>query len=346
MEIRGFDVPTMVVLSAVLARGSYERSKGTGDFISKRVKRLVIPTWIFLVGFYVCMLIVGKLPSYSDVIKSFFFQRDSGIAGYVWIIWIYILWIFLVGFYVCMLIVGKLPSYSDVIKSFFFQRDSGIAGYVWIIWIYILCACVVPVYEKIERNMSTKKALIIIFFTTIGYELICKYTMLYEYRILYYTIFSIIPYGIITCIAMLYSNLKKSEKSRIIVSLLGMHLIYVFILAKEGYVSVNLFKYPARFYYWSYGVPIGFLLIELFKKLDLKLRNSGMIVFVSKHSLWIYLWHIFALAIVKYVIGIENWIIQFIFVFGFSIIATLVQVKIIKSIQKIYDKQILKYFLC
>lgn len=299
MEIRGFDVPTMVVLSAVLARGSFERSKGTGDFISKRVKRLVIPTWIFLVGFYVCMFIVGKLPSYNDVIKSFFFQRDSGIAGYV-----------------------------------------------WIIWIYILCACVVPVYEKIERNMSTKKALIIIFFTTIGYELICKYTMLYEYRILYYTIFSIIPYGIITCIAMLYSNLKKSEKSRIIVSLLGMHLIYVFILAKEGYVSVNLFKYPARFYYWSYGVPIGFLLIELFKKLDLKLRNSGMIVFVSKHSLWIYLWHIFALAIVKYVIGIENWIIQFIFVFGFSIIATLVQVKIIKSIQKIYDKQILKYFLC
>ena len=299
MEIRGFDVPTMVVLSAVLARGSYERSKGTGDFISKRVKRLVIPTWIFLVGFYVCMLIVGKLPSYSDVIKSFFFQRDSGIAGYV-----------------------------------------------WIIWIYILCACVVPVYEKIERNMSTKKVLIIIFFITIGYELICKYTMLYEYRILYYTIFSITPYGIITCIAMLYSNLKKSEKSRIIVSLLVMHLIYIFMLAKEGYVSLNLFKYPARFYYWSYGVPIGFLLIEMFKKLDLKLRDSGMIVFVSKHSLWIYLWHIFALAIVKYVIGIENWIIQFVFVFGFSIIVTLVQVKIIKSIQKIYDKQILKYFLC
>lgn len=299
MEIRGFDVPTMMVLSAVLARGSYERSKGTGDFISKRVKRLVIPTWIFLVGFYVCMLIVGKLPSYSDVIKSFFFQRDSGIAGYV-----------------------------------------------WIIWIYILCACVVPVYEKIERNMSTKKVLIIIFFITIGYELICKYTMLYEYRILYYTIFSITPYGIITCIAMLYSNLKKSEKSRIIVSLLVMHLIYIFMLAKEGYVSLNLFKYPARFYYWSYGVPIGFLLIEMFKKLDLKLRDSGMIVFVSKHSLWIYLWHIFALAIVKYVIGIENWIIQFVFVFGFSIIVTLVQVKIIKSIQKIYDKQILKYFLC
>lgn len=301
MEIRGFDVPTMVVLSGILAKSSYERSNNSYEFIIRRVKRLVIPTWIFLVGFYICMFFVGQMPSYSDIFKSFLFQRDSGLAGYV-----------------------------------------------WVIWIYILCALVVPFYSKIISKRNKKHILYIIITIIVIYELVCKYTLLFESRILYYTLFSIIPYGIITWLAMLYTNLNKNNKIQLIVGLLSAHLICVVIamLGEEGYIQLTTFKYPARFYYWSYGVPVGFLLIELFKKLDFQLKESNLIVFVSKHSLWIYLWHIFALAVVKYVFKFDSWILQFCFVFGISLIITLIQIKIVSKIKKIKDVEFLKYFLC
>ena len=96
MEIRGFDVIAMVVLSSILAKSSLKRSSSSKNFIKKRIKRLVIPTWIFLIFMYFCMFIIGKLPTFWDIFKSFFFQRDCGIVGYVWIIWIYILCAFMI----------------------------------------------------------------------------------------------------------------------------------------------------------------------------------------------------------------------------------------------------------
>lgn len=300
MEIRGFDVVTMIILSSILAEKSYLGFENMFSYIIKRVKRLVIPTWFFL------------------------------------------LW-----FYVCMFFVGKLPKYEEIIKAFFFQRDSGIVGYVWIIWIYILCAFTVPIYIKIKTTLKNMDKFCIIIFIIIIYELICEYTTLSNSRILYYTIFSIIPYGIVTWIAMFYNELNKINKLKINILILILHILYLLLLMRvtKEYISLNSFKYPARFYYFSYGIFIGFILIEIFKKLDLKIKEKGIIFFVSTHSLWIYLWHIFALALVKYVFRLENWIIQFIFVFMFSLLFTFIQVKIASKIKDLYGLKFLKYFL-
>ena len=300
-EIRGFDVVTMVILSGILAEKSYLSSENTFKYIIKRVKRLVIPTWIFLVGFYICMFLVGKLPRYEEIFKAFFFQRDSGIVGYV-----------------------------------------------WIIWIYILCSFVVPIYVKIKNYIRIKDKFYIIIFIIVMYELICEYTNFSNSRVLYYTIFSIIPYGIITWIVMFYNELNNINKLKFNILMLSLHMFYLILLMKisREYVSLNSFKYPARFYYFSYGIFMGFILIEIFKKLDIKLKGNNIILFVSKYSLWIYLWHIFVLALMKYIFQLENWIIQFSFVFIFSLLFTFIQVKIILKIKKLYNFKQLNYFLC
>ena len=94
MMFRSFDVPCMVILSAFLAERSYQKYE-TKNFstISKyyisRIKRLVIPTWIFLC-FYFFILIVFFKERYSIKIYVFsFFLTRYGI-GYVWIILIYL----------------------------------------------------------------------------------------------------------------------------------------------------------------------------------------------------------------------------------------------------------------
>lgn len=90
-EIRGFDVPMMVLISGFLATTSITKTSSTFEYLKKRIKRLVIPSWIFLLLFYAAMLIIGQKPQIMNVVKSLFFQRDCGLAGGVWIIWVYLI---------------------------------------------------------------------------------------------------------------------------------------------------------------------------------------------------------------------------------------------------------------
>ena len=91
--LRNFDVPLMVILSSILASRSfakYSKSKASAvNYYISRVKRLVIPTWIFLVFYFLYIFIVtGQRASINYYIDSFLLTRYG--IGYVWIILIYL----------------------------------------------------------------------------------------------------------------------------------------------------------------------------------------------------------------------------------------------------------------
>lgn len=92
MMLRSFDVPLMVILSAILAEQSYRRfeenSLQVKDYYFSRIKRLVLPTWIFLLLYFVLRFIAkGELLEVKYYIASFSLTRYG--IGYVWIILIY-----------------------------------------------------------------------------------------------------------------------------------------------------------------------------------------------------------------------------------------------------------------
>lgn len=102
MQIRNFDVPLMVIISGFLAFDSYKRSMKSGSSIFnyywKRISRLLIPTWIFLISYFTLVFLFslitkGNYPySFSAVLRSFLLL--DGI-GYVWIIRVYLICSFL-----------------------------------------------------------------------------------------------------------------------------------------------------------------------------------------------------------------------------------------------------------
>lgn len=292
-EIRGFDVPLMVFLSAILAEGSLSRASSSLSYIAKRIKRLVIPTWIFLVFFYLCMASVNQLPSIGTVVKSFLFQRDGGIAGYT-----------------------------------------------WIIWIYIICSLLTPVLTKINQ-----KNLVLFLPIVIAYEMACFYTNWSENRIMYYTFFTVIPYGLFLLYAL---NFKKHpDKVNVINSLIIalVHIGYAWFLFKKytAYVPIGEYKYPARFYYFSYAIPIITCMYLTFKASGFCDRYNRVITFISKNSLWIYLWHIFTLAILKYVLKVENWVVSYIILVLASLGITYVQTTFVRYLMRKHNIGFLKY---
>ena len=99
MLLRCFDVPLMVIISAVLSENSYKRvlMKGAAprEYCISRIKRLVFPTWIFLSLFFVFRVIVeGRILDVQTYLYSYALTRYG--IEYVWVILIYLycaLWV-------------------------------------------------------------------------------------------------------------------------------------------------------------------------------------------------------------------------------------------------------------
>ena len=93
MAIRQFDVILMVLVSAILAQLSYEKHVNNHiapyRYYIQRFKRLVIPTWLFLILYFAkCIILSRSFQDISIYINSFLLTRYG--IGYVWIILIYL----------------------------------------------------------------------------------------------------------------------------------------------------------------------------------------------------------------------------------------------------------------
>ena len=93
-QIRNFDVPLMVFVSGYLSYNSYKSSKSYFSYVIKRIKRLLIPTWIFLTIYF---FIVYICHNYFNV--QFYYSKNQMIdsylllegIGYIWIVRVYLL---------------------------------------------------------------------------------------------------------------------------------------------------------------------------------------------------------------------------------------------------------------
>ena len=96
LQIRNFDVPLMVLISGYLAVGSFKRSlkknRSFIKYIARRIQRLLIPTWIFLIIFFAIMTyfpVNGAYPYDTNFIINSFLLLNG--IDYVWIIRIFLI---------------------------------------------------------------------------------------------------------------------------------------------------------------------------------------------------------------------------------------------------------------
>ena len=90
-ELRGFDVVLMVLLNALSFRASGGARGSWGGYVARRFRRLIVPTWCFLIPVLLCLTVMGiwfpgARLSLTDYLSSF--SLTAGI-GYVWIIRVY-----------------------------------------------------------------------------------------------------------------------------------------------------------------------------------------------------------------------------------------------------------------
>lgn len=84
-QLRNFDVPLMVIVAGLSFQRSF-KAESYWSYLWGRIKRLVLPVWIFLSFYFFLEFLVGfpgTLPEGKVVLSSYLLLNG---IGYVWII--------------------------------------------------------------------------------------------------------------------------------------------------------------------------------------------------------------------------------------------------------------------
>ena len=298
MMIRSFDVPLMVMLSALLAKTSYDKHLDKNmqpfSYIIYRAKRLVFPTWIFLT-FYFVTLIIGT---------------------------------------------RKLNSIQYYLESYALTQYG--INYVWIILVYLYIAFLIPIFK---RALFSSKSLLVITSIYIVYEICYHYQLGVQNKAIMTTFYSIIPYGTLAFLGYNYTCMKSRTKIAITIVFFTVFIaLAIFYFVKSGtFQIVQIAKYPPRLYYISYGIACSFFVFILCEKHTLKIFELSLIRYISTHSIWIYLWHIFLLTVYDALHLPQIWIIKYLFVYIGALIIIIRVNKILDCFEKHYKLPIIKY---
>jgi len=270
MMLRSFDVPLMVIISALLCQKSYERNRLKGvsvwSFLFSRFKRLIIPTWIFLVFYFLLRFL------YS----------------------------------------GEPYSLRYYIASFTLTRYG--ISYIWIILIFSYSAIWIPILDRLSKRAYLPLSLLLLY---VLYEICYHCGLGVDIPLIDTTFYYFVPYGCLTFLGVRYFRYNDRQKQLI---LLSAFLIFCAIFMYYWHMTgspqpVSIAKYPPRIYYLSYGIFVSYALLLLSEKIRLHIYSNPIVVFVSRHSMWIYLWHILMLDIYDKICLPNVWWIKFIVVF-------------------------------
>lgn len=285
-QLRNFDVVLMIMISTYLFIINNKNNSKINfiKYLKKRVKRLLIPTWIFLIIYF--------------IISSIFIKYNI----------------------------------KTIISSFLLHEG---IGYVWIIRIYLIVAIMLPImYKLLNKGNITYFFVILIYFF---YELVAN-TQIFNINIFMSDVVAYIaPLAlIITITYWIMNNDTKKITMFSLFNLLICIICFLIIYIKTGKIeNTNYMKYPFRIYYLSYAFFVSSILILICR--NNKIVNflyNNLIEFISKSSLWIYLWHIFFIKLFDKITINLNWTIRYCMILLLSILVTYIQNKIVFGLEK------------
>jgi len=306
------------------------------------------PDWLFqLRNFGTPLLIIGSGLTYALIyssrkidVKKFYKKRLSRL---ILPAWIFLSFFFLVFYFAAIFLGLDYPfTNNDMIDSYLFMEG---IGFVWVFKIYLMLALITPIAIYVNAKIkSNTNYLAVLAGAYLLYELLLYVVTPFLYGV-YETFFNsivfiLIPYTILFLYAFRLS--KLSENQVYVILFLSITIFLVLALFKYldtgFFVPTQLYKYPPTIYYLSYAFFAINAVFLIIKSIDIK--NDfvrSIITWLSSNSLWVYLWHIFAIYMWGYfatepIEGTLLFSVNLMFLLIFGILCTYIQNKIVLAI--------------
>lgn len=303
MNLRCFDVPMMLFVSGLAY--SNKRSNFSISFIAHRIKRLIIPVYIFL-SFYFIVVFALK----------YFLRIDFGITkehvvgsyllmngiGYVWIIRVFLL----IG-----IITPLLQKFNETIL--------GTRTYMCFILFFLL------IQEILTENGAGLTSIFIrdyVYYMT-GYSIIFMIGLriMNGQQLWKWNIFGVSIFLLSVC----YIIIDHSSGGGINIS---------------SAIHINNYKYPPQTYFIAYGSMMSIFVYAILKKYSF--NYPRIFLLIGQNTIWIYLWHIPLIQLTG--LFDINWIIRYIIVYILSISVCMLQVFVVAKLEIKYPyNKFLKY---
>lgn len=254
-QLRNFDVPLMVLVSGMAFSLSYKANESYLQYIWKRVKRLVLPVWIFLTGYFLALFLFAPnnpdLTAYKMATSYFLIEG----IGYVWIIRVFVL----------------VALVSPFVFKWHISESSNKTYFGLIAIVFIVYEAVRYFSMPLIENDAAKTISLIV------------------YYIVPYTIIFAIGLRIPTLKNHLVINISFVSLALFILLGFGIYI------ATGSIATTQAFKYPPSIYYFSYALFVASLLWFFREKIESvidKVNVKHIVLFCAQNSIWIYLWHI------------------------------------------------------
>ena len=252
-------------------------------------------------------------------------------------------WSFLTIYFILNFIWGNVFSMKTIFLSY--SLISGI-GYVRVIRIYLYIAILAPILYYLINKVSRKyiiifmvlEYIIYIFLIRLSFHLSGALNVIFTA-----TFLDFIGYSFIIFIAIF--TYKINRKNSLLLSVIFMVCFFI-LMINYNFEPTQNFKYPLRIYYLTYAFSIIYLLNFLLDFINNKFRikENKFILYISKNSMWIYLWHILYISKVNTMfINLHlGCCFRFIIIILLAIITTSIQNEFLKYFKKFVLKRIYK----
>lgn len=250
-QLRNFDVPLMVLISGFAFGLSY-KSEPYSIYVWKRVKRLLLPVWVFLTVYFGLILILDRssLPSNEKILGSYFLLKG---IGYVWVVRVFLL---------VALTAPLVAKFSKICKSHL--------EYFSILAIVFLVYELLIIFTAVEDSHNVLLADVALYAVpyAVIFALGYRFLNLSHFQIQIAAAFFLFVF-IFLCLFLYIQNRE--------------------IVHTQPFKYPPQFYY---FSYALAVSCILWVFIDAIIPVFNKLKIYPLIDFVAKNSLWIYLWHI------------------------------------------------------
>lgn len=294
-QLRNFDVPLMVVVSAATFAFLYgDKTIDLKMFYKKRLAKLILPAWYFLTFFFASIFLYSYAVSApypfsgKDILSSYLFY--SGI-GYVWILRIFI-----------MIAILTPPI------LYFKKRVSNN-------WIYaVLILAVYAAYEGLVMGL--------------GHLNLPEF----YYNLVTTVILPVLPFAVLYAYGIRIGELSSKYLALLAFIFLAIFMGFAIPLYIDhgSFLQTQIAKYPPTLYYLSYAMVMINVSVLILRTNIQSYLPQKMFAWLSMNSLWLYLWHIYGLYIWDHTISLSvgqltQAGLKFIFVLSFAASLTALQ---------------------
>lgn len=231
----------------------------------------------------------------------------------------------------------KMASFFNIIGSYLLLNSPSI-GYVWIMRVFLLVALLSPLFYKIAARIRPNHFILIIVFMLVVQQLLINSIEHISYSWLRYIVELIIPYvfgyGIISFAGMKVRDLRKNDIITLFFAILSIALMFIMIY-RLFHLPLPFNKYPPKILFLTYGLSAS-LVLWYVKPFLSRFCNHSWIIFLSKNSMWIYLWHILGVNLAKHIPYVHNhWFSRYFFVLTIAVLLTILYNHIVCKLSRI-----------